>query len=76
MKVNINTLSHDQDGRHVHIWYKHLESFFSGTKLPMTLKLGMQHWLLACYQICSNDDSVLTLTYLSLVPFVFVWENV
>ena len=45
----------------------------------MTLKLGMWHWLLRYYQICSNDDPGLTLTYFparsNLVPFVFVWEN-
>ena len=39
----------------------------------------MQHWLLECYKIYSNDDPGLTLTYLTarsnLVPFVFVWED-
>ena len=29
---------------------------FSRTKKPMTLKLGMQHWVLEFYPICSNDD--------------------
>ena len=51
--------------------------FFSGTKMPMTLKLGMQHWVLEYYQVFSNDDPVLTLTYLTvrsnLVPYAFVW---
>ena len=41
----------------------------------MTLKLGMQHWLLEY----SNDNPGLTLTYFTarsnLVPFVFVWDN-
>ena len=45
----------------------------------MTLKLGMQHWVLKNYQVCSNDDSGLTLTYFTarsnLVPYVFVWEK-
>ena len=45
----------------------------------MTLKLGMQHWVLEYYQICSNDDPGLTLTYFTtrsnLVPFAFVWEK-
>ena len=36
-------------------------SFF-GNKRPMTLKLGIQHWVLKYYQICSNDDTGLTLT--------------
>ena len=45
----------------------------------MTLKLGIRRWLLRCYQICSNYDAGLTLTYFStrsiLVPFVFTREN-
>ena len=42
----------------------------------MTLKLGMQHQVLEYYQVCSNDDSGLTLTYCSarsnLLPYAFV----
>ena len=45
----------------------------------MTLKLGMQHWVLEYYQICSNDDPGLTVTYFTarsnLVPCAFVWEK-
>ena len=45
----------------------------------MTLKLGMQYWVLKYYQVCSNDDSELTLTYFTarsnLVPYAFVWEK-
>ena len=45
----------------------------------MTLKLGMQHWVLEYYQVCSNDDPELTLTYFTarsnLVPYAFVWEK-
>ena len=37
--------------------------FFSGTKRPMTLKLGIQHRVLEYYLVCSNDDPGLTLTY-------------
>ena len=70
--------SHDQDGRHVHIWEKSLKIFFSGTK-RLTLNLAMQHRVLEYYQVCSNDDSRLTLTYFTarsnLVPYAFVWEN-
>ena len=44
----------------------------------MTLKLGMQHWV-EYYQVCSNDDPELTLTYFTarsnLVPYAFVWEK-
>ena len=45
----------------------------------MTLKLGMQHWVLEYYQVCSNDDPGLTMTYFTarsnLVPYAFVWEK-
>ena len=45
----------------------------------MTLKLGMQHRVLEYYQVCSNDDPELTLTYFmarsNLVPYAFVWEK-
>ena len=45
----------------------------------MTLKLGMHHWVLKYYQVCSNDDPELTLTYFTarstLVPYAFVWEK-
>ena len=45
----------------------------------MTLKLGMQHWVLEYYQVCSNDNPGLTLTSFmarsNLVPYAFVWEK-
>ena len=45
----------------------------------MTLKLGMLHRVLEYYQICSNDDPGLTLTYFTaksnLVHYAFVWEK-
>ena len=54
--------------------------FFSGTKRPLTLKLGMQYQVLEYYQMCSNDDPGLTLTYFmarsNLVPYTFVWKKV
>ena len=56
---------------------KTLKIFFSGSKMPMTLKLGVQHWVLKYYQACSNDEPGLTLTYFTarsnLVPYAFVW---
>ena len=62
------------------IYGKNLKKiFFSGTKRSITLKLGMKHWVHGYYQVCSNDDTGLTLTYFTarshLVPFVFVWEK-
>ena len=47
-------------------------------KKPMTLKLGMRQWLLEYYQICSNDDAGLNLTYVfyskvKFGPFCFLY---
>ena len=46
----------------------------------MTLKLGVQHWVLEYYQVYSNDAPVLTLTYFmersNLVPYAFEWDQV
>ena len=46
----------------------------------MTLNLCMHHWVLEYYQVSSNDDPGLTLTYVTarsdLVPYAFVWEKV
>ena len=40
------------------------------------LEVGMQHWVLEYYQLCSNDDPGMTLTYFTarsnLVPYAFV----
>ena len=45
----------------------------------MALKLGMQHQVHEYYQILSNDDFGLTLTYFTarsnLDPYAFVWEK-
>ena len=45
----------------------------------MTLKPGTQHRVLEYYQIRSNDDPGLTLTYFTarsnFVPYAFVWEK-
>ena len=46
----------------------------------MTLKLGMQHWMLMYYQVYSNDDPWLTLTFFTarsiFIPYTFVWGKV
>ena len=59
------------------IYGKILKSFLSGTEQPMILKVGMQHRVLKYYQIPSNDDPGLTLTYFTamsnLVPYASVW---
>ena len=45
----------------------------------MTSKVGMRHRVLEYYQICSNDDSGLTLTFFTarsnLAPYAFLWEK-
>ena len=47
--------------------------------MPMILKLGMQHRVLKYYQVCSNNDLGLTVTYFTaksnLVLYAFVWEK-
>ena len=46
----------------------------------MILKVGMQHQVLKYYQVCSNDDPGLILTYFTarsnLAPYAFVWKKV
>ena len=63
-----------------HIYGKNIKKiFFSGTKRPMTLKLGLQHRVLKYYQVCSNNDPGLTLTYFTarsnVVSYAFVWKT-
>ena len=45
----------------------------------MTLKFGMQHRVLEYYQICSNVDTGLTVTYFmarsNLVPYAFLLDK-
>ena len=45
----------------------------------MTLKLGIYHRVLEYYQVCSNDDTGLTMTYFTarsnLVLYDLVWEK-
>ena len=61
------------------IYGKNLKIFFSGSKRPMTLKLCMLRRVPEYYQVYSNDEPGLTLTYFTarsnLVPYAFVWEK-
>ena len=45
----------------------------------MTLKLGMHYRVLKYYQVCSNDNPGMTLTYFTarsnMVRYAFVWEK-
>ena len=58
------------------IYGKNLKIVFSRTEQPMILKFGMRHRVLECYQIPSNDDPGLTLTYFTarsnLIYYAFV----
>ena len=53
--------------------------FFSETGRPITFELGIQHYGLKPYKVCSNDDPGLTMTYFNvarsvLLPNAFVCE--
>ena len=73
MKVCSNGPGHMTKMAAMPIYGKNLKKFSS----QVTLKFGMQHWVLKYYQVCSNDDPGLTLTYFmarsNLVPYAFVW---
>ena len=55
LKISTNGHAFFQDGRHAHIWLKHLK-IFSRTKKASRLSLSIQHHGLKVYQVCSNDD--------------------
>ena len=62
------------------IYGKHIKKIiFSGTNKPKTLNLGMHHRVLEHYQVYSNYDLGLTLTFFTarsnLVRYAFVWEK-
>ena len=58
---------------------KPLKKLFLRNQKADNLELRMQHWVLEDYQVCSNDDPGLTLTYFTArsnsVPYAFVWEK-
>ena len=73
-----NSLGHMTQIAAMPIYGKYLQKiFFYGTKWPMTFNLRMQHWVLKYYEVCSNNDPGLTLTYFTsrsnLVPYAFIW---
>ena len=53
-------------------------TIFFRIRRPMTFGLGTLHWGCGAYQVCSNDDLRLTLTYLTsrsnLLPYAFKWD--
>ena len=60
------------------LWKNPLK-IFSRTRRLMALGLGMLHLGCGAYQICSNDEPRLTLTYLTsrsnLLPNAFKYET-
>ena len=54
-----------------------LNIFFYGTKRPLALGVGMYIWGCGPYQVCTNYESGLTLTYFmarpNLIPNAFIW---
>ena len=54
-----------------------LNIFFSGTKRPLALGFDMWHSGCGPYQVSTNDESGLTLTYFmarsNLIPNAFIW---
>ena len=79
-KVWSNGLGHMTKMATMPIYGKNIKIYLLlNQKRPMTLKVGMQHWVLKYYQIYSNNDPGLTLTYFTersnLVPYAFVWEK-
>ena len=71
MKVCSNGPGHMTNMAAMPIYGKNLKN-----KSPMTVKLGMQHQVLENYQVCSNDDPWLALTFFTgrsnLLPYAFV----
>ena len=59
---------------------KTVKIFFSGTDGPISMKLGMYHWGLQPIKSYSNDDSGVTLNYITarsnLVTWAFLREKV
>ena len=60
------------------IYGKNPSKVFSKIMRPITFELGIQHWGLGPYKVCSNNDPGLAVTYFTarsnLLPAVFVWE--
>ena len=78
VKMYTNCSSHMTKMATMPIYGKNpLNIFFSGTKRPMALGLDMKHWEYGPYEICTNDESRLTLPYFmarsNLLPNAFIW---
>lgn len=79
-KVCSNDPSHMTKTAAMPIYGKKLKKYSSAEpNWPMSFKLGMLHWKLKYYQVCSNDDPVLTFDLFTersnLLPYAFVWQK-
>ena len=58
---------------------KTLKNLLLPNQKPVTLKLSMRNRVLEYYQVCSNDDPGLTLTYFTarsnMDLYIFVWDK-
>ena len=63
MKVYINGQGHMTKMAAMAINRKPLKIFFSRTRRPMILKLGMKHQAIELYKVYINRDPWVTLTY-------------
>ena len=56
------------------------KTFFPGTSGSISNKLGMKHQRFKLFIFCSNDNTVLILTYFTersnFATSAFIWENV
>ena len=80
MKVCSNVLGHMTKMAAMPIYGKNpLNIFFSRTRGPLTLGLGMQHRGCGAYRVCSNNNPRLTLTYITsrsnLLSNAIKWGN-
>ena len=72
-KVYINGPGHMTKMAATPIYGKTLKLFFSRTRSPMILKLGMWHQGLKVYKVYINDDPGLTLTYFTARSNLVTW---
>ena len=78
MKVYMNDQGHIPKMTAMAINSKNLKIFFSRTRRPMILKLGMKHQAMEFYKVYINHDLGMTLIYFmarSTVAYTFEWGN-
>ena len=77
MKVCSGDMGHMTKMAAMPIYRKNpLKVLFSGTKVPMTLGLNMQHQVLGPNKVCSNGDLDFFMARSNLLSHAFIWENI